>query len=101
MLASFVESRVELRDRVTSYCFDLHRRFFRDDTFDLVLGAAILHHLLDPRAALLNVCAGLRPGGKIVLIEPLEAGSLLPHAMYAAVLRILADLEQDGGRWRD
>jgi SAM-dependent methyltransferase len=96
MLASFVESRAELKGRITSYCFDLHRRFFRDDNFDLVLGAAILHHLLDPRAALLNVCASLKPGGKIVLVEPLEGGSLLLATMFAAVLRILADLGQDG-----
>ena len=97
MLASFVESRVELRGRITSYCFDLHRRFFRNDHFDLVLGAAILHHLLDPRAALVNVCASLKPGGKIVLVEPLEGGSLLLTTMYAAILRILADLGQDRG----
>ena len=97
MLASFVESRAELRDRITPYCFDLHRRFFRDDTFDLVLGAAILHHLLDPRAALLNVCSSLKPGGKVILVEPLEGGSLVLSTMYGAVLRVLADLGHDGG----
>jgi SAM-dependent methyltransferase len=97
MLAAFVESRDELRGRITSYCFDVHRRFFRPDTFDLVIGAAILHHLLDPRAALANVCESLKSGGKIVMVEPLEAGSLVLSAMYGAVLHVLADLGQGGG----
>jgi SAM-dependent methyltransferase len=97
MLAAFVASRDELRGRIRSYCFDVHRRFFRPATFDLVLGAAILHHLLDPRAALVNVADSLKPGGKIVLVEPLEAGSLVLCAMYGAVLRVLADLGQCRG----
>lgn len=97
MLAAFVASRDELRGRIRSYCFDVHRRFFRPATFDLVIGAAILHHLLDPRAALVNVADGLKPGGRIVLVEPLEAGSLVLCAMYGAVLRVLADLGQCRG----
>lgn len=96
-LAAFVESRDELRGRITAYCFDVQRKFFRRDTFDLVIGAAILHHLLDPRAALTHVAGSLKPGGKIILVEPLEAGSLLLTSVYGAVLRVLADLgEADG-----
>ena len=98
MLATFVEPRDELRGRVRPFCFDLHRRFFRQGTFDLVLGAAILHHLLDPRAALANVAASLKSGGRMVLVEPLEAGSLVMAMAYARVLEILAASEDsDGG----
>ena len=97
MLAAFVESRDELRGRIRSYCFDLHRPFFRPEAFDVVIGAAILHHLLDPRAALINVSGSLKPGGKIILVEPLEAGSLLLTAMYGGVLRVLADLGYGDG----
>ncbi len=89
MLAGFVDSRDELRGRITTFCFDLHRKFFRPQTFDLVIGAAILHHLLDPRAALANVAAALKPGGRIVLVEPLESGSLMLVAMFARVLTVL------------
>ncbi len=59
-----------------------------------MIGAAILHHLLDPRAALINVADSLKPGGKIILVEPLEAGSLVLTAMYAGVLRIHGELGQ-------
>ena len=97
MLAALVESRDELRGRVKTFCFDLHRRFFRAEVFDVVIGAAILHHLLDPRAALTHVAASLKPGGKIILIEPLEAGSLVLTAMYAGVLSVLGQLGQGDG----
>lgn len=97
MLASLVESRDELRGRVKTYCFDLHRRFFRPEIFDLVIGAAILHHLLAPKAALINVSRSLKPGGSIILVEPLEAGSLMLTAMYARVLRLLEEVGQGDG----
>jgi SAM-dependent methyltransferase len=97
MLAALVESRDELRGRVKAFCFDVHRRFFGPEIFDVVIGAAILHHLLDPRAALTNVAASLKPGGKIILIEPLEAGSLVLTAMYAGVLCALGKLGQGDG----
>ena len=71
--------------------------FSGPDVFDVVIGAAILHHLLDPRAALTNVAASLKPGGKIILIEPLEAGSLVLTAMYAGVLCVLGKLGQGDG----
>lgn len=90
MLARFIESRAELRGRVRPFCFDLHRPFFRAETFDLVVGAAILHHLLDPRAALANVAASLKAGGRMVFVEPLESGSLVIAIVYARVLEVLA-----------
>ena len=98
MLAAFVESRDDLRGRIKAFCFDLHRRFFRPEIFDVVVGAAILHHLLDPRAALIHVCGSLKPGGKIILVEPLEAGSLVLTAMYGGVLRVLGELGQGDGK---
>jgi len=97
MLAAFAESRDELRGRVKPYCFDLHRPFFRPESFDLVIGAAILHHLLDPQAALVNVAASLKRGGRIILVEPLESGSLVLTAMYAGVLGVLAECGEQKG----
>jgi SAM-dependent methyltransferase len=98
LLSKFAETRDELRGRVQPFCFDLHRRFFRAETFDLVLGAAILHHLIDPRAALAHVVESLRPGGRMIFIEPLEAGSLVLAMLYARVLEVLSDLGEDNGK---
>ena len=39
-------------------------------TFDLVTARAVLHHVQNPDAAIVNMVAGLRPGGALLLIEP-------------------------------
>lgn len=90
LLAGFIASKDLLRGRVSVCCFDLHRPFFKPDCFDVVLGAAILHHLLDPYAALKNVATTLRPGGRLILVEPLEAGSLMLVALFDRILSVLA-----------
>ena len=38
--------------------------------FDLVTARAVLHHVADPRSAIANLIASVRPGGAILLIEP-------------------------------
>jgi SAM-dependent methyltransferase len=38
--------------------------------FDLVTARAVLHHVSDARAAVLNMIASARPGGSILLVEP-------------------------------
>jgi SAM-dependent methyltransferase len=38
--------------------------------FDLVTARAVLHHVADAEAAVLNMIASARPGGTILLIEP-------------------------------
>lgn len=97
MLAHIAELHDELRGRITPLCFDLHRPVFRRDAFDLVVGCAVLHHLVDPRAALANVATSLRDGGHIVLVEPLEGGSLVLTAMFASVLSALIQDGQGNG----
>jgi len=84
----------QLEGRIEAYCFDLHKDFFADDIFDLVIGGAILHHMLDPEAALKNAARWLRPGGKILLIEPLEIGG---HMMAAIYLKLIEVTEQELG----
>ena len=59
---------------------------FRAESFDLVIGRAILHHLIDPVAALAVAHAALRPGGVATFAEPLEGNSMLMLA-FRLILR--------------
>jgi ubiquinone/menaquinone biosynthesis C-methylase UbiE len=49
---------------------------FYENSFDLITGNSILHHLLKPDAVLRRVCRWLRPGGSAVFVEPFAIGNL-------------------------
>jgi len=55
---------------------DAHELSFSADTFDLVIGEGILHHL-EPRLALAEIWRVLKPGGRLILKEPLADHPLL------------------------
>jgi SAM-dependent methyltransferase len=63
-------------DRVDFRTADAHRTPYPDQSFDLIVGIAILHHLeLD--VALAEIRRLLRPGGRAVFREPLAHNPLL------------------------
>lgn len=92
ILVGIQDHMPHLEGRIEAYCFDLHKDFFADNSFDLVIGGAILHHMVDPEAALKNMARWLRPGGKVFLFEPLEIGG---HIMTAIYLTVISELEFD------
>ena len=55
---------------------------YDDDTFDLVVGHAVLHHIPDVELSLREVVRVLKPGGRFVFAgEPTTVGNVLrPHA---------------------
>lgn len=66
---------------------------YDDDTFDLVVGHAVLHHIPDVELALREVVRVLKPGGRFVFAgEPTTYGDYvarrLSHAAWVAATRI-------------
>jgi len=68
--------QLEVADRAEFHVADAHDTGFPDATFDLVVGIAILHHLLLPEA-LLEIRRVLKPGGRAVFVEPLQHNPIL------------------------
>ena len=69
--------REGLTERVACICTDAMNGYFRPESFDLVVGNSILHHLFDPMRALTSTYSALRKGGIAVFLEPFEGCSLI------------------------
>jgi ubiquinone/menaquinone biosynthesis C-methylase UbiE len=85
--------RVLLRSAVPENLNELHLSAqdacalsFPPATFDLVLGSALLHHILDYRSLLKRVHGILKPSGKAVFSEPFSYGYLIPIVLIKIAL---------------
>jgi ubiquinone/menaquinone biosynthesis C-methylase UbiE len=65
-----------IADRSRFVVADAHATDFPDDSFDVIVGDSILHHL-ELRRALEEIRRILRPGGRAVFLEPLWHNPLL------------------------
>jgi ubiquinone/menaquinone biosynthesis C-methylase UbiE len=79
--------------RVEGRVADAERLPYDDDSFDLVVGHAVLHHIPDVALALREVLRVLKPGGRFVFAgEPTTYGDLvarkLSHAAWVAATRV-------------
>ena len=66
-----IDSAIDSKSNPQFIQMDAHDLKFEDETFDMVFGAAILHHL-NIVPALDEICRVLKPNGKILFTEPLD-----------------------------
>lgn len=59
---------------------------FRPESFDYVIGGAILHHLFRPNQTITQAIQLLKPGGVSVFFEPCQNGQYLVKSGYERVL---------------
>src|SRR3954471_18502256 len=91
MLEELERSAAKLGLEVTTARCDAQELPFADDTFDLVFGHAVLHHLPDLDAAFREFRRVLRPGGRVAFCgEPSEYGDRLARVPKRAALRMAA-----------
>ena len=64
------------RDRFEFRVMDAHALDYGDQTFDVIIGDGILHHL-DTDVAMDEIHRVLKPGGRVLLTEPLADNPLL------------------------
>jgi SAM-dependent methyltransferase len=76
-----------LRARCTPIAMDAHKPYINHGCADLAFGAAILHHLVDPRQLIASALRTLKPGGSAFFFEPLEEGLAAFRAILEEVCR--------------
>jgi len=59
---------------------------FKENSFDLIVGAAILHHLLNPDKTIRHCQKILKPGGLAIFFEPFEAGMDVLALIFQSIL---------------
>ena len=89
MLDALSRTAAELGLEVETVCTESERLPFPDDSFDLVFGHAVLHHLPDLDASFREFRRVLRPGGRIAFCgEPSQHGDRLASYPKRAAMRI-------------
>jgi ubiquinone/menaquinone biosynthesis C-methylase UbiE len=73
-------------ERCGLVCGDALEARLHKNSFDIAIGSAILHHLLDPANAIRQVCSSVRPGGCALFFEPFEIGSAMLRLIYERLL---------------
>jgi SAM-dependent methyltransferase len=87
ILRDAVARAPEFQGRVACVAMDATREeHYKADSFDLVLGAAILHHLLDPATAIRAAAKALKKGGKAIFLEPFEPGNAVLRLAYEDII---------------
>ncbi|HEY3948870.1 class I SAM-dependent methyltransferase [Phenylobacterium sp.] len=86
MLGAYVQDQPD-PEAVVGVKMDAMSAIVTPGAFDVVTGASILHHLLDPRLGLAAAARALRPGGHAIFFEPFDGWGLLRYAYR----RILAE----------
>jgi ubiquinone/menaquinone biosynthesis C-methylase UbiE len=76
MLKKLQEKAVSrnLADRLQLLQLNAEELDFRESSFDLVFGAAVLHHLFDPARVIQDISRCLKPHGVAFFFEPFENG---------------------------
>lgn len=83
-----------LTERCVAVAMDAQKDYVRADAADLVVGSAILHHLVEPAAFVEQAMRILRPGGAAIFFEPLEGG-------YAVLRLMCQEIAREGDRRND
>lgn len=77
--------------RVALVCLDATRADYIEGAADLVVGGAVLHHLLDPAECVRRACKALSRNGTAIFFEPFEAGNAILRLAYERILQRSAD----------
>ena len=85
-----------LKQRCVAVAMDAHKPYIKEGSADLIFGAAILHHLIEPGEFIGSALRVLKPGGWAFFFEPLEGGLAVLRLICEEIVR---ESKREGG-WK-
>jgi SAM-dependent methyltransferase len=94
-LLAILRKQLVEADRARCICvaMDASESHFEEGSFDLVVGGAILHHIMDPADTIAAAVSAVKPGGHVIFFEPFEAGNAILRLLYAEMIERRKELE--------
>lgn len=74
------------QDRCAAVAQDAQNCYFLPKRADLVVGCAVLHHMVEPMALVRAATTVLKSGGKAIFFEPFELGHQILQIAYKQIL---------------
>lgn len=94
ILRDFLRKRSDGNERFGLVCVDAMAAQYLPEVAHLAVGAAILHHILEPDRVLASCFRALAPGGWAIFFEPFEAGNTLLKLAYRRILAAASAAER-------
>ena len=76
----------QFENRIVRCQVNADEQVFKDESFDLVFGTAILHHVFEPLSVIKEAGRLLKPNGIAIFCEPFEPGYALLRIAYEILL---------------
>jgi SAM-dependent methyltransferase len=99
ILRDFLGKRPD-SDRFGLVCVDAMQARYRPGIADLAVGAAILHHILEPERVTASCFQALVPGAWAIFFEPFESGNALLKFVYRRILAEASTSEREAAGFR-
>jgi SAM-dependent methyltransferase len=96
ILRDYLTANERYRGRFALLCMDASHNPWRAGAFDLAVGAAILHHVLEPERVVSALEHALAPGGAAIFFEPFELGHAVLRLAYRDIVFEAARRNEDG-----
>jgi ubiquinone/menaquinone biosynthesis C-methylase UbiE len=94
ILRDFLRTRPDGDQRFGLVCVDAMAARYQPEVANLAVGAAILHHILEPDRVLASCRRALAPGSWAIFFEPFEAGNTLLKFAYRRIVAAASNVER-------
>jgi len=88
MLLVAKAKQLGISDKITPFVADASSVNLANESFDLIVGSSMIHHLMEPDIFLDRSLQSLKPNGIALFYEPFQAGHIVLRTILASIVEI-------------